>query len=261
VDYIAQGEVGDEALDFGSVRTFADQDVASVGELGASLCDGLEEDIWTFVVGQSSDPTDEKASWNGQMAKRRFGVGEGAKVDAVADEVDARGGNAGVEEALANVFGDSYDSCVVAQNETVDGTVEPEEEVVVVPGVTGRDERNGGLAHGEVGVNVCLVAVSVDYVWVGCGCERSDAGWNRAVELAVAGDHVGFDAFGQSAFVELEIGIGGVGEDTDQAYVTLFVEGSGEVEDDCFGTVHSAAGDDVEDPHRSLAGAGSGSDS
>jgi hypothetical protein len=31
--------------------------------------------------------------------------------------------------------------------------------------------------------------------------------------------------------------------------VALLVEGAGEVEDDGFGTVHSSAGDDVEDPH------------
>ncbi len=197
------------------------------------------------------------------MAEGGGGVGEGAEVDAVADEVDAVGGYAGVEEAVGYVVGDGDDGGVVAEETAVDDTVEPEEWVVVVPGVAGGDERCGGLAQGEVGVDVGLVAVGVEEVGAGGGGEGADGGGDGAVELAVAGDEVGLDAFGEGAFVELEVGVGGVGEDAQQAGVTLLVEGAGEVEDDGFGTVHTATGDEVEDPHGcgtwAVAGSVSGS--
>jgi hypothetical protein len=44
-----------------------------------------------------------------EVAEGRGGVGEGAEVDAVADEVDAVGGDSGAEEALADVVGDGDD--------------------------------------------------------------------------------------------------------------------------------------------------------
>ena len=99
--------------------------------------------------------------------------------------------------------------------------------------------------------------MGVDEVGSGAGGEGADGCGDGAVELAAAGEEVGLDAFGEGSLVELEVGVGGVGEDAEQAGVALLVEGAGEVEDDGFGPVHSSAGDDVEDPHGSGVSAGS----
>ena len=141
VDDVAEGEVGEEALDFGAVGAFADQEVPGGWEVGAEAGDGAEEEVGALVVGEAAYPADEEAIGRyGEVAEGGSGVGEGAEVDAVAEEVDVVGRDAGVEEALADVVGDGDDGAVVAEDATVDDAVEPDEAVVVVPGVAGGDE-------------------------------------------------------------------------------------------------------------------------
>ncbi len=140
MDDVAKGELGDEALDLGAIGSFADHEVSGVRELGRDLGDGAEEDVGALVVGEAADPADEEATGDREVAERGGGVGEGAEVDAVADEVDPGGMDAGVEELVADVVGDGDDGVVAAEDAAVEDAVEPEEAVVVVPGVAGGDE-------------------------------------------------------------------------------------------------------------------------
>ena len=60
-------------------------------------------------------------------------------------------------------------------------------------------------AQGEVGVDVRLVAVRVDDVGVRLSCKFSNARNHCSIDLAVAGDQMGFDAFFCGGFMKLQI--------------------------------------------------------
>ena len=98
--------------------------------------------------------------------------------------------------------------------------------------------------------------MGVDDVGSGLLDEGADGGGDGAVEEAAGGDGVGLDAFAAGGLVELEIGLGVVGEDAEDAAVARGVEGAREVEDDRLRAVHAAAADDVEDDHEGPSGSG-----
>lgn len=88
--------------------------------------------------------------------------------------------------------------------------VEGDRQIVVIPGVAGRDERNIRCSQGEVAIDISLVAVCMDDVGVRMSSKLSNARGYGAVDLSGAGDQMGLDSLGGRGRVKLQIRICGV---------------------------------------------------
>jgi hypothetical protein len=115
--------------------------------------------------------------------------------------------------------------------------------------VAGRDQRGARRAQRKVGVDVSLVAVSMDDIGARLGRKFSNARCYCQVDLPLAGDQMRLDAFFGSRFMQLQIWVCRVRKDAKYARVRALIQGAGHVQDDGLCAIHTSAADDVQNLH------------
>src|SRR5215469_15546820 len=100
--------------------------------------------------------------------------------------MDALWFDAGTQKAILNLTGDCDDFLIASQHPAIDGSIDSEGEVVVIPCVARGDERNRRPAEGQPSIDIRFVPMRVNNIGSCLLYEVTNRRWDRAIKLTMA---------------------------------------------------------------------------